>query len=223
MKSDDCENCSSFSNSHFCNLKQKNLHSLNTNKKHITFKKREIIFREGDSPQGLYCIASGMVRLNHIDEEGNEIILRLYKAGDILGYRALFAEEKYHATAVVQEDCEICFIPQNIVKELMAVEPELAWSFLKQVSKEVHNMEDRMTSIISKPVQSRVAEALIYFKNELPASKWTRRDIAEWIGTTPETVMRALAQFEDKGFIFQEGRSIRIADDGAISKIAQEY
>ncbi|MES2768352.1 MAG: Crp/Fnr family transcriptional regulator [Bdellovibrionota bacterium] len=223
MKSDDCGNCASLSNSHFCNLKQKYLNFLNENKKHVTYRKGETIFREGDSPQGLYCIDNGIIRLNHIDEEGNEVILRFHKAGEMLGYRALFAEEKYHATAVAQENSEVCFIPKNIVKELMAKEPDLALSILKQVSKEIHSTEDRMTSIISKPVKSRVAEALIYFKNELPESKWTRKDIAEWIGTTPETVMRTLAHFESEGFIHQEGRLIRIADDQAISNISKEY
>lgn len=216
----DCESCSSFSTSHFCNLKQKYLDVLNKSKAHLQFKKGQTIFREGDIPQNLYCVTQGMVRLNHLDEEGNEVLLRVHKPGEALGYRALFAQEPYHATAIAQEACEICVIPESIIKELMTSDPELAMSFLKHVSKDLHNTEDRMSSVISKPVLNRVAEALIYFKVELPESKWTRKDIAEWVGTTPETVMRTLAQFESQGLIEQEGRSIRICDRNSLNQIA---
>lgn len=220
MASYDCEHCSGFSTSHFCNLKQKLLGLLNDHKTHIEFKKGEVIFREGDRPQGLYCISNGIVKLNHLDEAGREVILRLHKAGDLLGYRALFSEESYHATAVAHEQSEVCFVPTETIKSLISSDPDLALSFLKQVSKELHSTEDRMSAVISKPVQSRVAEALIYLKYELPESKWTRRDIAEWIGATPETVMRTLAQFESEGLISQDGRMIHISNHDALRKIA---
>lgn len=220
MSSFDCEGCSGFSTSHFCTLKNKHLTLLNDQKNHIEFKKGDVIFREGDIPQGLYCISQGVVRLNHMDADGNEVLLRLNKSGDILGYRALFAEEPYHATAIAHEKAEVCFIPLQTIKNIVDSDSDLAMSFLKQVSKELHSVEDRMSAVISKPVQSRVAEALLYFKAELPETKWTRRDIAEWIGATPETVMRTLAQLETDGFIEQEGRFIRITDYDALMKVA---
>ncbi len=220
MSSRMCGACEGFPDSHFCTLKQLNLEQINNQKTLLSFKKGEVLFHEGDMPKGLYCLSSGVVRLNHHDTNGKEVLLRVHKRGDILGYRALFAEEPYHATAIAHETTEVCFIPFYVIKSIMCTDPNLSFSFLKQLSKELHSVEDRMSAVISKPVHSRVAEALIYFKEELPDSKWTRRDIAEWTGTTPETVMRTLAQFELEGLIRQEGRNIHISKTPELLKIA---
>lgn len=220
MSSRMCGACEGFSDSHFCTLKQNNLDKINNQKTLLSFKKGEVLFREGDIPKGVYCISSGVIKLNHHDADGKEILLRVHKRGEVIGYRALFAEEAYHATAVAHENTEVCFIPVDVLKGIMSTEPSLSLSFLKQMSKELHGAEDRMSAVISKPVSSRVAEALLYFKGELPDSKWTRRDIAEWTGTTPETVMRTLAQFESEGLIRQEGRRVYIENHNELLKIA---
>lgn len=205
----DCQKCSSFQESRFCSLKEKSLSLLNENKQRFHFKKNQRIFHNADLPRGVYCVASGVVKLCHIDEQGSEVILRIQKEGDVLGYRAFFAQEQYQASAIAHEDCELCFIPTETFRALLS-EPLLAIQFLKQLSLDLRHSEDRLSSVVSKPVQQRIAEALIYLKDELPNSKWTRRDIADWVGTTPETVIRTLSKFEESKLIAQEGRAIHI-------------
>lgn len=220
MINNECEKCSHFTTSHFCNLNDKLLSSLNTQKKHVTFKKNELIFRESEDPQGLFCIMTGLVKLQHLDLDGNEVVLRVHKPGDILGYRALLSQEKYHATAIAHENVESCFIPAETFKSLIVNEPGFAMSLLAQLSRELHSVEDRMSRVINTSATERIAEALLYFKQELPLSKWTRKDIASWVGTTPETVMRTLGQFEDQGFIQQDGRMVNILNPSELAKIA---
>src|SRR5690606_20093247 len=117
------------------------------------------------------------------------------------------------------ENSAVCFIPKDVVKSLLS-NSGLAVRFLTQISTELSRAEDRMAAIASMPVLPRIAQALIFFKDELPNSKWTRRDIAEWVGTTPETVIRSLALLEQQGLIKQVGRSIDICEPKKLFEIA---
>src|SRR5690606_26970196 len=114
----------------------------------IEYKKNEVVFNEGDMPQGLYCVGSGVIKVCRIDDQGHELISRIHKAGNILGYRALFADQPYQATAIAHEDSAVCFIPKNIVKSLLS-NSGLAVRFLTQLSTELSRAEDRMAAIAS--------------------------------------------------------------------------
>ena len=219
---DDCKDCSSFSKSHFCDLTKNHIDLVDKTKSHLFFKKGQIIFSELEPAQGIYCITKGVVRLNHVDQSGKETILKLYEPGNILGYGSFFQPYAYRGTAIAYDDCEICYIPEDTIKKLLKSSPELTANFLKQIIGELYKTEERMRSFVAKSVQSRVAEALIYFNDKVPNTKWTRKDLADWMGTTPESVMRTLSAFEDQSLISQEGRLVKLLNKEALSEIAQQ-
>ncbi len=205
-----CGNCGAFTKTNFCDLSQSAVAVLDKYKIHSKYKKGQVLFNEGNTPVGLYCISAGVVKVVSQNENGQNILLRLVKPGGVLGYRSLLASEPYHGTAVAQEDTQLCIIPKEAIFSLLIAEPVLALKFLSQISKELHIAEARMLGLISKPAAARVAEALLILKDCLDSTKWTRQDIAEWAGTTTETVIRTLANFEKKHWINQTGREINI-------------
>lgn len=207
-----CGSCSTYSQTHFCDLKRSVIDVLDKYKIHSHYKKNQTIFNEGNTPIGLYCVNSGLVKVTHQNAKGQTLLLRLVKAGGVLGYRSLLANETYHGTAVAQEATDLCFIPKEAINQLLLDEPNLALKFLAQISKELHQAEARMLGMISKPAGVRVAEALLILKDCLGQTKWTRQDIAEWAGTTTETVIRTLADFEKQQWIAQKGREINIVN-----------
>jgi CRP-like cAMP-binding protein len=88
------------------------------------------------------------------------------------------------------------------------------------VSKELRAAEGRLCAHSDKNAAERVAEAVLFLREKFPSQNWTRKEIAEWAGTTPETVMRSLADFETRGLIEQVGRKINILDRSALVKEA---
>jgi len=205
-----CVSCTSHSKTHFCDLKAGAIGVLDKYKIHSHYKKNQTIFNEGNTPVGLYCLSSGAIKVVTQNSKGQTILLRLVKAGGIVGYRSLLAEEKYHGTAIAQEPTNLCFIPKEAINNLITTEPTLALKFLAQISKELHQAESRMLGMVSKPAGVRIAEALLILKDCLDQTRWTRQDIAEWAGTTTETVIRTLADFEKQHWISQQGREINI-------------
>jgi CRP-like cAMP-binding protein len=188
-----------------------------------TYKRGQSIFYSGNYPAGLYCVNSGVVRLENSSSSGNTHILRVVQAGGILGYRSLFAEESYEASAVVHEDAVVCMIPKNALGELMKAYPEVGLKFLSQISKELRSAESRMCGLTDKNASERIAESLLFLKENFSTQTWTRKEIAEWAGTTPETVMRTLADFEDQKLIELKGRKITVLNKNALVEKANLF
>jgi len=77
-------------------------------------------------------------------------------------------------------------------------------------------METRLHRISSNSAIERIAEALLFLREHFHEKNWTRKEISEWAGTTTETVIRTLADFEEEGLINQTGRLITILNREAL-------
>lgn len=175
------------------------------------FKAGQTIFYAGNDPLGLFNIQKGLVKLEVTSSQGAAHTLRLVGPGGVLGYRSLFANEPYHAAAVAVKDCELCFIPKADILDIFKHHPELAMKLLGHLSKDLRHAEEKWMDQMDKGASERIAEAILFLNEHFQNQNWTRREIAQWAGTTPETVIRTLAQFEKDGLIDQtDGRHIKI-------------
>lgn len=208
-----CEKCGDRLTNAICSTSPDVWKLLDQVKQRTIFKAHQIIFYQGNEPLGLYTISSGLVKLEVTSESGQNHTLRYLGAGSALGYRSLFANEQYQASAIAIEITEICFIPKNTVIDIFKQYPEAALKILESLSKDLRLADEKWTSQMDKDAAERIAEALIFLQDHFEHQNWTRKEIAEWAGTTPETVIRTLAQFEHEGFIDQsQGRSIRLVN-----------
>lgn len=208
-----CENCQQSIGGFFCLLEREGLEFISNAKRHDTYPKGAVVFERGDAPKGLYCVLKGVVKVETENEDGKSHILRIVGPGNALGYRALFSQSNYQARAVAHEQSEICFIPRPAIEKLVQLHPELSLKFLALLSEDVKRAEERLCSATDKDSASRVADTLLFLDTHYsPDKPWTRKEIADWAGTTPETVMRTLTQFEDESLIRSRGKFIEIAD-----------
>lgn len=195
-----------------------------------TYKAGQILFYEGNRAFGVYCIYAGRVKLYKTGHGGRLQIVRLAGPGDLLGYRSLFADEPYSATAEAMEDATVCFIEKSIFIPLLSQEPNLAMKMIRKLSQELRQAEDRMTGIAQKPVRERLAELLLLLRETYGKSNGgegteitlalSREEMAEMIGTTQETVIRLLSEFKSRKFIKLDGRHITITDPKPLRRIA---
>jgi CRP-like cAMP-binding protein len=188
----------------------------------VKFKAGQTIFYEGNAPIGLYVIQTGLVKLQSTSAEGSTNTLRLLNAGQALGYRSLFANETYRASAICVEDTTLCFLPKNILSEIVSNYPQVAMNLLQQLAKDLRTAEDKWITQVNKGAPERVAEAVLFLDEHFHDQPWTRREIAQWAGTTPETVMRNLSQFEKDGLISSQGRAYKILDRRKLLEKSQE-
>ncbi len=194
-----------------------------------TYKKGDFIFNESAIPLGVYCILSGVIKLVRTNLDGKEQILRFAQSGDVLGYRALIADEPLVSSAVCIEDSVACFIPKHIFLNIIDENTAISKDLMKALSHELGVVEERVQSLAQKSVRERLAETLLFlhatFKSnnlgeDVIAITLPREDIANIVGTATETVIRLLSEFKSDKLIELEGKKIKLLEKTKLEKIS---
>jgi len=226
----DCIACSSRLLGVLCNLEQPALEECNQHKTTNEYKKGQVIFYEGNQAYGLYCIFTGRVKLFKTGVDGKQQIVRIAGPGDLLGYRSLFSDEPYSATAEALENATICCVDRNAFFPVLAKNPELALNIISKLCRELRQAEELATSIAQRSVRERMAELLLMLKEAygkptkkgvLIDLKLSREELAEMIGITQETAIRLLSEFKGDGVIEVRDRDITIVDSKALLETAR--
>lgn len=191
--------------------------------KSISYKKGEVLYREGDTSNVLYIVSKGKIRIYRLSESGKEQLLRILNPGDFTGELALFRESIHEAYAEAMSDTNVCMISKNDLQEFLLKYPTISLKILAEFSNRLEISEKQTTRFVTEKVAARLALFLgectdggvSPIEIELPMSK---KDLASYLGTTPETISRTLVDFEDAGYIKQKrNRKIEILDlDGLL-------
>ena len=185
---------------------------LNATQK-LIFRRGEVVYRQGDLPRGLYYIEEGLVGLVMTGEaSGKEHLLRFFKTSQFFGHRTLFADGVYHATATALEKTVVSFIPKDPFLRIADQNPCLYKDVIQVLASELRTSEVRHVGIMENQVLIRTAQALVYLKDLYPEHNWTRKEIANFCASTTSTVIKAMAQLEERGLIAQDGRSIKVLE-----------
>lgn len=223
-----CATCNSRLHSVFSVVEPEYIQDLNDHKSCTTYKKGQVIFSENGLPLGLFCVNSGKIKLSTSGPDGKEQILRLVKGGDILGYRALISNDRYHCSAVALEDCSICVVDKNYFMKLAMENVPLCRALFKKISDDLKKAEEHIVSLSQKNVRERMAEALLFFKatygyesdNQTLSVQLSREEIADFVGTSTESAIRLLSEFNNDKIIELSGKKIKIINPDKLSKTA---
>lgn len=179
--------------------------------KTIALKRGDVVYQQGDSPRGIYFVKQGLVGLMLVGpSSGKEHLLRFYRQGQFFGHRALFSDEGYHGVSIAIEATVLKLVPKEIIMNTTEKHPFLLKNVVKVLSKELRRCESHQVMILENQILARTAQALIYLKDLHPDHSWTRQEIANFCASTVSTVIKALSELEEMGFIRQEGRSIQV-------------
>lgn len=215
-------------NSIFGDLTEPEKEELSKHKSCSSAKKGQIVFSENGLPMGLFCISKGKIKLSTTGPDGKEQILRLVKEGDILGYRALVSNDRYHATATALEDVDFCFVEKDYFMNLVLSNPKLCISIFKKISEDLKSAEEHIVSLSQKNVRERMAEALLFFKatygfeadGQTLNVQFSREEIADFVGTSTESAIRLLSEFNHDKIIELKGKKIKIINQDKLVRTA---
>lgn len=181
-----------------------------------TFKRGESIYLEGEIPESLFLLESGLVGLYHISESGKETFLRVFSKDNIFGHRSYFAEEPYHANAIALTQTEVHIISKDQCNDICKNHPLLLKELTKIISRELGQAELKIAGLFDKSATRRIIESLIYLKHKYPEKTWTRKEVADFSASTLESVTRVMTSIDEKGLIKKIGRDFEITDLDAL-------
>ncbi|MFT5860431.1 MAG: CRP-like cAMP-binding protein [Flavobacteriaceae bacterium] len=203
-------------------FKGADLERLASNRSCNQIKKGQSLFIEGGIPRGVFCLNAGKVKIYTRGEEGKEQIIRIATKGEIVGFRAMFSGDPYIVSAETLEESNVCFISNEDFTELIDTNVELRNGILKELSQELAERASFVTAMAQKSVRERLASVLLML-DKLYVDEMinlSREDLANYVGTATETLIRLLKDFKDEGLIKTHVRKIEILDKETISKIA---
>jgi len=225
-----CDKCALETNSIFKHLTREEAEKINFEKDFRHYKKGDVLYHEGNRINGFYCINSGIIKVFKTGFDGKEQIIRFAKPGDIIAYRSVLSNEPACTTAKVIEDCQVCFIPSEVLISFIKTNPNFALELMKLTCHELGEANSYITDIAQKTVRERVAEVLIQLVEDfgLDDQKYlrislTREELANIVGTATESVIRLLSEFKADKLIELNGRKIRILNIEGLEKISNVF
>lgn len=206
--------------------KADDLKKLSVDRRIKTYKKKEIIFSEGNVPNYLYFVSKGKVKAFKSHEYGKELITTLYKEGDFFGYTALLEDQPYSETTESLEDSEICLIPKEDFFSLMHGNISVMKIFVKMLSDNILEKENQLVNLAYSSVRKRVATALVQLQQTYEKSgeknftiSISREDLANIVGTATESLIRTLSDFREDKLIEIKGSNITILNHSKLANL----
>lgn len=186
-----------------------------------TFERGQFIHRAGDPSDKLFIVHKGKVKVYRLSDSGKEQLVRLLSPGDFAGELALFSATDHDSFAEAMQTSEVCTIYQTDVRELLLQYPDISLHVLAELSRRLGTSEKQTTAIATASINARLADYLADCAEEEGSNSFSlpmsRRYLASFLGTTPETVSRRLGEFEEAGWILQTGqRKVTILDLDAL-------
>lgn len=194
--------------------------------RHINkYRKKQIIYSEGNRPSRLYYIISGKVKLVKTNDDAKELVVGLYKEGDFIGHVPLLENSVYRDSAEALEDAELALIPREEFDELMKKDISLISLFTKILAKDVAEYQEHLISIAYNSLRKKVAQALValnrtYKKpNEEYFIDMSRESLASIAGTATESLIRTLTDFKNEKLIEVKEAKIKILNEEKLDKL----
>ena len=184
------------------------------------YKKKELIFAEGDDAMGVYFLKSGKVKVYMSHEIGKDLIIQLVHDNEFFGFLPLLQHGKHSASAEVLEDSEVVFYPKSDFYKLIDGSYDVLKEVVSLLSNKVKEEQERLMKLAYSSVRKRTADALLHLKDRYEKDQnkpftmaIARDDLARMVGTATESLIRTLSDFKQEGLITIDGSRITIVEE----------
>ncbi len=204
----------------------KTLEQLTAESNVSDYKKRQVIYKQGNNAHYLFYIVKGKVKSYMTHEDGKDLVIDLYNTGDFFGYTALLENTTYKDTAEAIEETELALIPRKEFEDVLNTNPAIAKKLISLLSKNVVAKEDQLLGIAYNTLRKKVAGALVSMQKKYHTDKKepfaidiSREELATIAGTATESLIRTLSDFKSENLIDIKTGKITIVDEKKLSNL----
>jgi CRP/FNR family transcriptional regulator, cyclic AMP receptor protein len=184
----------------------------------VSFRKKQTIFAQGDTRDGLFFIQSGKVQLSVVSEGGREATLGILSEGDFFGEGGLAGQPLRMSSATALTDCVLLHIDRKIMERTMSLEPKLSAMFVKCLLKRNIRYQEDLVDQLFNSSEKRLARVLLlmaqFGKEKAPETsvpRLSQETLAEMVGTTRSRVCFFMNRFRELGFInYRAGNNLHV-------------
>lgn len=184
------------------------MQTLTQNRDTNKYKKKQMIYWEGNHPNRLYYVVKGKVKAYKSNEDGKELVTELFSPGDFIGYVALLEGSVYKDNAQALEETELAIIPKEDFDDLVHNNKEVSQKFIRMLAKNLSEKENQLLGIAYNSLRKKVANALITLQLKYADNNeagyvinLNRESLANVAGTAKESLIRTLTDFRNENLI----------------------
>ena len=184
------------------------LSTIGKGREMMSFRKREIVFSQGDSSDGLFFIQTGKVRLSVVSENGKEATLAILSDSDFFGEGGLGGQLLRMSSATAVTDCVLLHVEKKAMMLAMSSEPKLSAMFVKYLLKRNIRYQEDLVDQLFNSSEKRLARILLLMAHfgkegmsEMVVPRLSQETLAEMVGTTRSRVSFFMNRFRKLRFI----------------------
>ncbi len=209
----------------FSDLQEEDLQKIADISLERNYKKNMLVFLEGEPGEAFYYIKSGKIKVYRSYEDGKEHIIHILGEGDVFGEATLFSGIPYPASSSVYEDATVGIVKNRDMEKLVMENPSLALNLIKVFSKKLVFAQQKIRDLAFNDVFSRTANQILKLaadygrKSERGTElniQLSRQELADMVGTTRETVSRAISKFKKEKSITEDKDKIIVLNEGKL-------
>ena len=190
------------------------------------YNKGDVIFYDGDEGEGFYLVVAGSVSVYKLSPEGKEQILHIVKEGDTIGAVPVFSGKSFPANARAISKSHLLFFDRKKFIQLIANKPSLTMNILALLSARLREFTIQVENLSLKEIPGRLAAYLLYLSQEqgnkdLIKLNISKVQLANLLGTGPESLSRALGNMKSKKLIEEKGAHIRLINCDLLEELAE--
>ncbi len=190
--------------------------------------RRDILYRQGQTLEHLYFVASGSLKLSLRDDNGTMQIVGFYLPGELLGLDGMEAG-RHTATAEALETSAVCALKMQQYNALCRQFPKFQTQFQHLTGQEIRHDHELLLQLGKTGTEERLAYFLCSLSRRLGVRglsiteftlSMSRHEIANYLGLAPATVSRAINWLERQGLVSINHKLVQIHDLPAIRDMA---
>ncbi|WP_308555964.1 Crp/Fnr family transcriptional regulator [uncultured Lactobacillus sp.] len=181
------------------------------------FPKGSFIRQPGDGKDGMMFVDDGSAKIYNLNRDGKETVLGVLNKGDYDGQQNLFQQDSHENFIQALQDTYICSINRTDFQKLLKNTPDLTINLLNNFGEKLVAIEANSVRRNSMNAKDRLMDYLIEQSQKIGAAKFTlplkKKDLASYLGTSPETLSRQLKLLEKEGKLKVNRREITIIEN----------
>lgn len=193
-----------------------------------TYPAGAVLFVEGEEPRGVFVLSSGRAKLSIGSANGRVMILRIARPGEILGLHAVVSNAGFQATAETIEPCQVSFVRRGEFLRFLREHPSASLEAARQLSASYQEACEQLRAVgLCDSARKKVARFILEWIEDgerredgvRATLSLTHEEIGQLIGTSRETITRALGEFKSQRWIQIKGSALWVKDTRALREL----
>jgi len=196
----------------------------------LRFAKDATVFEQDAPARSFFLLLDGYIRVVRLNPEGEQVIVRYIRDGELFGIAAAIGRNTYPANAVCAVDCVVLAWPNERWDDLIQRFPSFGRNTYRTIGSRLQETHDRMMEMSTEQVTQRVAHAVLRLAHQTGRKTTegieidfpiSRQAIAEMTGTTLHTVSRLLSAWEERGIVRSGRQKVIVSDPHRLMLISE--